>query len=201
MYHPISSCRRQGIVKSTSSMLCAPAVKKKASSADLLTDNCNVCPARSTGTDFVAGASAHSRAHRMPTSHPCPLFVATGFGNGRRRVFPDDAMRNHTPWCADLPHRPDGLLERADFTLSGDERDFLIDRLINAQPDCPPCSSRQVRTPRSLRFHLGAPRLHVIPGRSPPLDQACRGVLRGDARRRPALQPDVGGTTRERGVD
>ena len=49
--------------------------------------------------------------------------------------FPDDAIRNHAPWCADLPCRPDGLLERAEFKLSGDERDFLIDRLVNAQPD------------------------------------------------------------------
>ena len=49
--------------------------------------------------------------------------------------FPDDAIRNHAPWCADLPRRPDDLLERAEFKLSGDERDFLIDRLVNAQPD------------------------------------------------------------------
>ena len=49
--------------------------------------------------------------------------------------FPDDAIRNHASWCADLPHRPDSLLERAEFKLSGDERDFLIDRLVNAQPD------------------------------------------------------------------
>jgi len=49
--------------------------------------------------------------------------------------FPDDAIRNHAPWCAALPRRPDGLLERAEFKLSGDERDFLIDRLVNAQPD------------------------------------------------------------------
>ena len=49
--------------------------------------------------------------------------------------FPDDAIRNHAPWYADLPRRPDDLLERAVFKVSGDERDFLIDRLVNAQSD------------------------------------------------------------------
>ncbi len=49
--------------------------------------------------------------------------------------FSDDANRNRAPWCTDLPRRPDDLLERAEFKLSGDERDFLIDRLVNAQPD------------------------------------------------------------------
>ena len=49
--------------------------------------------------------------------------------------FPDDESRNHAPWCADLPCRPDDLLERAEFTLTDDERNFLIDRLVNAQPD------------------------------------------------------------------
>ena len=49
--------------------------------------------------------------------------------------FPDDESRNHAPWCADLPCRPDDLLERANFKLTGNEADFLIDRLVNAQPD------------------------------------------------------------------
>ena len=49
--------------------------------------------------------------------------------------FPDTEGRNHAVWCANLPCRPDDLLERADFKLRGDERDFLIDRLVNAQPD------------------------------------------------------------------
>lgn len=49
--------------------------------------------------------------------------------------FPDDASRDHAPWCAGLPCRPDDLLERADFMLTGNEADFLIDRLVNTQPD------------------------------------------------------------------
>ncbi len=48
--------------------------------------------------------------------------------------FPDDASRNHAPWCAGLPCRPDDLLERADFKLTRNEADFLMDRLVNAQP-------------------------------------------------------------------
>ena len=38
-------------------------------------------------------------------------------------------------WCADLPKRPKNLLERTDFKLTSDEAGFLIDRLVNAQPD------------------------------------------------------------------
>ena len=63
--------------------------------------------------------------------------------------FPDDAIRDYAPWCADLPRRPDGLLERAEFKLSGDERDFLIDRLVNAQPN-------------SLLTHLAKAERHAV---------------------------------------
>ncbi len=49
--------------------------------------------------------------------------------------FPDDQSHDHAPWCANLPCQPDGLLERVDFNLTDNERDFLIDRLVNAQPD------------------------------------------------------------------
>ena len=49
--------------------------------------------------------------------------------------LPDDESRNHAAWCADLPCRPDDLLERAEFKLTDDERNFLIDRLVNAQPN------------------------------------------------------------------
>ena len=49
--------------------------------------------------------------------------------------FPDAESRNHAAWCANLPCRPDDLLERADFKLTRSETDFLIDRLVNTQPE------------------------------------------------------------------
>ena len=48
---------------------------------------------------------------------------------------PDAESRNHAAWCANLPCRPDDLLERADFRLARNEADFLIDRLVNTQPE------------------------------------------------------------------
>ena len=38
-------------------------------------------------------------------------------------------------WNPDLPCRPRDLLTRTDFRLTGQEAGFLIDRLVNAQPD------------------------------------------------------------------
>ena len=49
--------------------------------------------------------------------------------------FPDTENPNHAAWRADLPLCPDGLLERASFKLTGNEAAFLVDRLVNAQPD------------------------------------------------------------------
>ena len=130
-------------------MPCAPAVKKKASSAKFLTDNCNACPARSTGTDCVAGGSVRSSA-----------------GTYRFQADPQGG----------------GLSDRSAGQHS------------TGQPPHPSC---QGRTPRGLRLRLGAPRLHVLSRFNPPPDQACRGVLCGDARSGPALQPDTGGATQE----
>ena len=43
--------------------------------------------------------------------------------------------RDLAAWNTDLSRRPKNLLERADFELTSHEAGFLIDRLVNAQPD------------------------------------------------------------------
>lgn len=42
---------------------------------------------------------------------------------------------DNNPWHPGLLRRPGDLLERADFRLTHDEAGFLIDRLVNSQPD------------------------------------------------------------------
>ena len=51
-------------------------------------------------------------------------------------------------WNTGLPPAPKNLLEQTSFQLTGDEAGFLIDRLVNAQPD-------------SLLTHLAKVRRHV----------------------------------------
>ncbi len=56
----------------------------------------------------------------------------------RSRLTDEDSSgtdRDHADWCADLPEPPGNLLEHADFKLTSHEAGFLIDRLVNAQPD------------------------------------------------------------------
>ena len=59
--------------------------------------------------------------------------------NRHRAGLAEDALvsegRDQAAWNTDLPRRPEILLERADFGLTSHEAGFLIDRLVNAQPD------------------------------------------------------------------
>jgi hypothetical protein len=57
---------------------------------------------------------------------------------GRRSLVTrgDDALaggRSHAIWNAVLPEMPDDLLDKANFSLTGDEADFLIGRLVTSK--------------------------------------------------------------------
>ena len=121
---PSGSCRRREVLKSVSSMPCA-----------------------SAGGEGVIGRFAHSQLQRLPSSVYWNGLRSWGirrFAGSQEAYFasmadlrryrlrkrsasdsPDDESRSHAAWCADLPCRPDGLLERADFKLTGDEASFL----------------------------------------------------------------------------
>lgn len=67
------------------------------------------------------------------------LFVALPGHNRRRAPSQDDDSSAGTPshaiWCRALPPAPESFLDSTTFRLSGDEGQFLVDRLVASQPD------------------------------------------------------------------
>lgn len=103
----------------------------------------------------IIGREAGSRLQRLPSSvywaglgawgirlfpgSLDSLFVTLrGRGHSRAASVGEDAlacMQAHAVWNPAIPQMPSDLLERANFLLSNEEAQFLIDRLIASQPD------------------------------------------------------------------